>query len=609
MPALIDTTVRLLSQEPLAGRIPTASILELVEVLDGAGFAALEVSGGGVFDSAVRRGVESPWERIRAIDARTSTALGMALRGRFLVGSQPVGGDFVRRFVMTAAENGISVFRLHDPLNDVSNLREAGEAITSADREFDAGLIYSPGPTGETETLVEQAKKLPDLGAARILLHDPSGSLEPHRSGELVAALNEASGLPVGIYCQGSGGSALAAALEAARAGADRIACTTYPVALVLHRVAAESLAQALSGLGLDAGIDVSVLWRAAGLVDEQIGDEPVTPLAPRIAVRAAAHNLPAGLVAALDAHLRAQATGDRLDEVLGELERIRAEAGWPPLAAPIGQILGSQALIHVLSASRYQVVVDELRALYQGSFGTPPAPFDPTARRAIELLSADGAEPAPVADLDEIRDEARGLAASDEELLLLALFGEEAEGLLHTVRGRARGDEGLVAGGVDQGRAERIREIVRIVQESGVAEIAIEEAGMRVSVRRREEPEAVSAPAPTPAPSEPSEADLAALQAPVEPTSDGYVRVEAPMVGTFYRAPSPGAPPFVEEGSSVASGQTLCILEAMKLMNEIKSELDGIVRKIHVANGDPVEFGQLLFEIEPALGRPLDAV
>jgi oxaloacetate decarboxylase alpha subunit len=609
MPALIDTTVRLLSQEPLAGRIPTASILELVEVLDGAGFAALEVSGGGVFDSAVRRGVESPWERIRAIDARTSTPLGMALRGRFLVGSQPVGGDFVRRFVMTAAENGISVFRLHDPLNDVSNLREAGEAITSADREFDAGLIYSPGPTGETETLVEQAKKLPDLGAARILLHDPSGSLEPHRSGELVAALNEASGLPVGIYCQGSGGSALAAALEAARAGADRIACTTYPVALVLHRVAAESLAQALSGLGLDAGIDVSVLWRAAGLVDEQIGDEPVTPLAPRIAVRAAAHNLPAGLVAALDAHLRAQATGDRLDEVLGELERIRAEAGWPPLAAPIGQILGSQALIHVLSASRYQVVVDELRALYQGSFGTPPAPFDPTARRAIELLSADGAEPAPVANLDEIRDEARGLAASDEELLLLALFGEEAEGLLHTVRGRARGDEGLVAGGVDQGRAERIREIVRIVQESGVAEIAIEEAGMRVSVRRREEPEAVSAPAPTPAPSEPSEADLAALQAPVEPTSDGYVRVEAPMVGTFYRAPSPGAPPFVEEGSSVASGQTLCILEAMKLMNEIKSELDGIVRKIHVANGDPVEFGQLLFEIEPALGRPLDAV
>jgi oxaloacetate decarboxylase (Na+ extruding) subunit alpha len=607
MPALVDTTVRLLSQEPLAGRVPTASILELAEVLDGAGFAALEVSGGGVFDSAVRRGVESPWERIRAIHTRTKTPLGMALRGRFLVGSRPVGGDFVRRFVMTAAENGIDVFRLHDPLNDVLNLREAGEAITSAEREFDAGLIYSPGPTGETDTLVEQAKKLPDLGAARILLHDPSGSLEPHRAHELVAALAEASGLPVGIYCQGSGGSALAAALEAARAGADRIACATYPVALIVHRVGGEGLAEALGGAGLDPGIDVSVLWKAARLVDEHIGDEPVTPLAPRVAIRAAAHNLPAGLVAALDAHLRAQSAGDRLDEVLAELEQIRAEAGWPPLAAPIGQILGSQALIHVLSASRYQFVVDELRALFRGDFGTPPAELDPTAKRAIELLSDGDTDQQPAADLAQIRDEARGLAASDEELLLLALFGDEAEALLHAVRGRARGDEGLIGGAIDQGRAERIRELVRIVQESGVAEISIEEAGMRVSVRRREEADATAAP--TPAPSTPTASNLVPLPPTGEPATDGVVRVEAPMVGTFYRAPSPGAPPFVEEGGSVASGQTLCILEAMKLMNEIKADLDGVVRKVHVANGDPVEFGQLLFEIEPALGAPLDAV
>ena len=125
VPRLIDTTIRLLSQEPLAGRIPTSELLRLAEILDGAGFACLEVSGGGVFDSAVRRGVESPWERIRALRARTQTPLGIALRGRFLVGSRPVGADFIRRFVASAAENGIDVFRLHDPLNDVTNLRES----------------------------------------------------------------------------------------------------------------------------------------------------------------------------------------------------------------------------------------------------------------------------------------------------------------------------------------------------------------------------------------------------------------------------------------------------------------------------------------------------
>ena len=603
MPALADTTIRLLSQEPLAGRMPAAELLRLAEILDGAGFSYLEVSGGGVFDSAVRRGVETPWERIRALKARTSTPLGLALRGRFLVGSRPVGADFVRRFVASAAESGIDVFRLHDPLNDVSNLTEAGEAITAAEREFEAGLLYSPGPTGETEALVEQARKLPELGAARVLLHDSSGSLEPHRAHELVTALGEASSLPVGLYCQGATGNALAAALEAARAGADLISCAVYPVALALHRVSGEALASALAGAGLDTGVDVDALWRASELVDEHIGDEPVTPLAPRISVRAAEHRVPPGLVAALDTHLRTLAAGDRLDEVLDELTRIREEVGWPPIASPIGQILGSQALMHVLSANRYQTVVDELRSLIEGRYGSPPGPIDGAVKRAVALSGGAPEEETPV-DLDSLRAEAEGLASSEEELLLLALFGEEAEPLLKTIRGRASRDESLAAGGVDQARAERIREIVRIVQESGVGEVTIEEAGMRVSVRRTPEPlEAGLA----------SVAEVGSEAAPADqtpgPQADGLVRIEAPMVGVFYRAPQPGAPPFVEEGDTVAPGQTLCVLEAMKLMNEIKADTPGIVRVIHVGNAEPVEFGQLLFELEPVGPPPLDAV
>jgi oxaloacetate decarboxylase alpha subunit len=604
VPALVDTTIRLLSQEPLAGSMPTATVLELAEILDGAGFASLEVSGGGGFDSAVRRGVESPWERIRALKARTKTPLGLALRGRFLVGSRPVGRDFVARFVATAAENGIDVFRLHDPLNDVSNLREAGQAIAAAEREFDAGLIYTPGHTAGTAALVEQARKLPELGAARVVLHDASGALEAPRAHELVTALAEASGLPVGMYGQGAAGNALAAALEAARAGADRIACAVYPIALTLHRVSGEALAQALAGLGLDSGVDVDTLWRAAELVDEHIGEEPVTPLAPRIAVRAAEHKLPAGLVASIDARLRAHGSADRLDDVLEELKKIREEAGSPPLAAPIGQTLASQALVHVLSAGRYQTVVDELRPLLEGRFGTPPGPIDPAVTRALELLSDDTVDEEPAAGLDALRSEAAGLASSEEELLLLALFGEEAEPLLRSIRERAAGEETLLGGGVDQTRAERIREIVRIVQETGIAEISVEEAGTRVSVRRTEERPAGAAPEPLPL-----EEGAEPEPPPVEPLTDGVVRVEAPMVGTFYRAAQPGAPPFVQEGDAVAPGQTLCILEAMKLMNEVKAEVEGIVRTIHVQNGQAVEFGQALFDLEPLMSRPLDAL
>jgi oxaloacetate decarboxylase alpha subunit len=600
VPALVDTTIRLLGQEPLAGVVPTAEQLRLAEILDSAGFAYLEVSGGGCFDWSVKRGVESPWERIRALRARTRTPLALALRGRFLVGARPVGGDFVRRFVASAAESGVDVFRLHDPLNDVSNLREASEAITDAEREFDAGLVYSLGPSGETDALVGQARRLPELGAARVLLHDPSGSLEPHRVRELVEAIRHASGLPVGLYCQGAGGTALAAAIEAARAGADLIACCLYPIALVLHRASGEAVADALDGLELGAGVDVETLWRASDVIDEHISDQPVAPLAPRIATRAAQHSLPAGLVAALDLHLRRYAAGDRLDETIEELIRIRSESGWPPLAAPIGQVLASQALLHVLSAERYQTVVDELRDLLAGRYGTPPAEVSATVRRAVELVS-DGAPEAPdVLQLDELRERYAGLAASEEELLLVALFGEDAEPLLQRIRARGR-DEALEAGGVDAPRAERIREIVRIVQESGVGEVTIEDAGLRVTVRRTSEAPA-SAAAPGSVPVVEEEAIVAPPVAPVEP---GVIRVEAPMVGTFYRAPSPGAPPFVQEGDPVGSGQTLCILEAMKLMNEVKAEQDGIVRRIHAENAQPVEYGQLLFELEPLDGRP----
>src|SRR5438445_717232 len=277
MPALVDTTVRLLGQEPLAGRLTSSEQLKIGEILDQAGFAYLEVSGGGCFDSAVRRGVESPWERIRALKAHVKTPLGLALRGRLLVGSRPVDNDFIRRFIACAAENGIDVFRLHDPLNDVSNLREAADAVARAGGEF---------------------------------------------------------------------------------------------------------------GAGLDCDIDVAALWEASDVVDEHIGDEPVTPLAPRIAVRAAQHDLPASLILALDTNLRAQAAGARLDETIAELVRIRAEVGWPPLASPIGQLLGSQALLNVLSASRYSVVVDELRSLLEGHLGTTPPPTEKSIERILALTA-----------------------------------------------------------------------------------------------------------------------------------------------------------------------------------------------------------------------------
>jgi oxaloacetate decarboxylase alpha subunit len=195
------------------------------------------------------------------------------------------------------------------------------------------------------------------------------------------------------------------------------------------------------------------------------------------------------------------------------------------------------------------------------------------------------------------VRQEAEGLAASEEELVLIALFGEEAEVLLRTIRARhSRDDRGETT--LEESREERIRELVRIVQESGIGEVEIEDEGMRVSVRRADERPAFPVAAPL-AEEEPGELPVV----PAEAT--GSIRIESPMVGVFYRAGEPGARPFVEIGDVVAAGQTLCLLEAMKLFNELKAEAAGRVTVIHAENGKPVEFGQLLFELEPIAAPP----
>jgi oxaloacetate decarboxylase (Na+ extruding) subunit alpha len=585
---IVDTTLRLLSQQPLAANASTATVLDVAETLDGAGFASLEVSGGGCFDAAVRRGVESPWDRIRALRARcTHTPLQMALRGRFLVGSKPVSDDLVRRFILSAAESGIDIFRLHDPLNDVENMVAAAAAVREAGGRLYAGLAFS-GQMGNLERVTDKARRLAELGADHVLLHDSASALDPGTCGTVVERLGEVTGVPVGLYCQGTGGKALAMAVEAARHGAEPIAVAAYPVASLLNRVSAEVLCEAAASLDLEHGVDVDRVWEASRFIDAHVTSRmPALPVPPRIILRTAYTRLPVGLVAEIDARLRAVDALDRLDEVLAELTAVRADCGTAPLAQPIGGILGGQAVTHVLTARRWHEVSDEMRLLLSGAYGTPPMPFAPeAAAHAVELPRL------PEIDMDDLRSQAGG-TGSEEDLLLLALFGDDAARLLANLRGR--GGDTAKDDAVDHAQSERVRELIQLVEISDkVGELTFEEGTVRITVRKQDE-----RPAPVMAVQQPAPAD--AVDGASAPEVSSAIRLESPMVGTFYRSPSPAQPAFVDEGDRVEIGQTLCILEAMKLFNEYKSDHAGVIRRILVENAQPVEYGQPLFELEPA--------
>ncbi|MBM3680635.1 MAG: acetyl-CoA carboxylase biotin carboxyl carrier protein [Actinobacteria bacterium] len=586
MARLVDTSLRLLAQEPLAGRVPASLELEACERLDEAGFHVLEVSGGGCFHAAVQRGTESPWERIRNLKRRAQrTPLGMALRGRFLVGTQPVEQDLIRRFVDCASESGIVVFRMHDPMNDPEDLVGPAEAVREAGARLHLGLVYDEGPAGH-ERLLARAPELAALGADRLLLLDPAGALDPSQVGALITGLRDAAGVPVGLYPQGPGGTSLSVALEAARAGADPISVAAYPLAVAGHRASSELLSQAIDGLGLESGVGQGVLWEVAELLDRALFADPTLPppLSAHVSLQAALKGVPAGLVANVERRLAAIDASDRLAEVLDEIQRVREDLGSPPTASPLGDVIVRQAIDHVLEGRRWHYADAEMGAVIRGEWGHPPLTVDAAV---AELGRAAAEEPPAPADLDAARVEAGSRATSEEELCLVALFGAGALPLLERLRGRHE----AIASGVTNEEEDRIRVLVDLLEETGLGELTVEENGTRITLRQQ-------APVQQVVPVAPVAAAPAEAAAPAAPAGDV---IASPMVGTFYRSSAPGEPAFVEEGQRVEVGQVLCILEAMKLFNEFKSETAGTIRRILIEDAQPVEFGQPLFEIDPS--------
>ncbi|MGH9659150.1 MAG: acetyl-CoA carboxylase biotin carboxyl carrier protein [Bryobacteraceae bacterium] len=145
----------------------------------------------------------------------------------------------------------------------------------------------------------------------------------------------------------------------------------------------------------------------------------------------------------------------------------------------------------------------------------------------------------------------------------------------------------------------DEIRELISLVTETGVAELEVQRGENRVRIRRGNNSEPVDLPPPQAAAAAPPPKPVESASAPSTPeTAESLVK--SPIVGTYYESASPGSPPFVRIGETVQPGKVLCIIESMKLMNEIEAEESGVVTKKLVANGQPVEYGEALFAIRP---------
>jgi oxaloacetate decarboxylase alpha subunit len=448
------------------------------------------------------------------------------------------------------------------------------------------------------------------MGADSICIKDMAALLSPYYAEQLISRLKQEIDIPIQLHCHYIGGLAPMTYLKAIEAGVDVIDTATVPLAFGNSQPATEMVVTALIGTPYDSGLDLEKLFKIAKYfegVRQSLGfDRGVTSLTH---MQVYQHQVPGGMISNLESQLKEQNAFDRLPEVLEEIPRVRAEVGFPPLVTPMSQIVGTQAVLNILSGKRWHIVPDEMKAYLRGRYGAPPGPMSqdivekvlgdeqPITVRPAELVSE---------SVEDYRREIGELARSEEDVLSYALFPQTARAFLerHHV-----GPESDVFGThehfLTQGAGpaltaetgDRVRDILAVVENSDIGEVVIEDGDLRISVRK---PGLAGAPAPIAAASTVAEGGAVAA-VPAGAEGNGYHVVRSPMVGTFYRSPSPTTPPFVQVGDEITSGQTLCILEAMKLMNELAADLDGVVRDVRAGDGEAVEYGQELFFIEPA--------
>jgi len=606
---ITDTTLRDGHQSLWATRMRTPDMLPILETMDEIGYQSLECWGGATFDAALRFLDEDPWERLRLIKKHVvRTPLQMLLRGQNLVGYRHYGDDIVRRFVYKAAENGIDVFRVFDALNDIRNFETAAAAIKETGKHFQAAVVYTISPVHSLDHYLDVAHKLVEMGADSLCIKDMAALLSPYYAEQLIGRLKAEIPVPIQLHCHYIGGLAPMTYLKAVEAGVDVIDTATVPLAFGNSQPATEMVVTALIGTPYDTELDLEKLFTIAKYFEQvrlDTGhDRGVTSLTH---MQVYSHQVPGGMISNLESQLSEQSALDRLPEVLEEIPIVRAEIGFPPLVTPMSQIVGTQAVLNVLSGRRWHIVPDEMKAYLRGKYGAAPGPV---SHEVIERVLA-GEEPIHVrpADLvdetlEDYREEIGDLARSEEDLLSYALFPQTARAYLER---HAIGPESNVFGtqipaylGSQVGNAlsadagDRVRDIIAIVEESDVDEVVIEQGDLKMTVRKAGAP---PAPAPAAAPAAPPVEGSGSV--PGEGTN-GFHVVRSKWVATFYRAPSPQAPVFVEVGDEVEAGQTLCILEMMKMMNELTADVGGVVRQILVENGDTVQYGQPLFAIEP---------
>lgn len=607
---ITDTTLRDAHQSLWATRMRTDDILAIAEEVDNAGYYSLECWGGATFDVCLRFLRENPWERLRQLKAVCKkTPLQMLLRGQNILGYKNYPDDVLERFVALACENGMDIFRIFDALNDTRNLERAIQAVKKYGGHAQGTICYTFSPVHTVDNFVAIAKEQVSMGIDTLCIKDMAGILTPGAATELVGALVNAVKVPVQLHSHMTSGMAVAMYLSAVKAGAGAIDTAVSTMSGFSSQPPTETLVAILESEGFTTGLNhaevakINAHFRALKKMRQPSSAGAVEAVDADVLE----HHIPGGMISNLRSQLQQQGALERLPEVLEELPRTRADMGYPPLVTPTSQIVGVQAVLNVLAGKRYEMVTQETRDYVKGLYGRSPAPITP--KLAKQILNGEKPVTCRPADLlkpglaEAAAQIAPKLIEKEEDILSYCLFPEVALGYFKW-RAKPADQRDPIPADIEEGSAKHVETKSNLDTPAPVAQADTDtqrfaEIGRFVASLAGlvQGSGTISLPASAPLlpqPAAPAAAPVAPPVKTVDATPQGPT-INAPLNGTFYRSAGPDKPALANEGDSLKTGAPLCIVEAMKLFNQIKADKPLKVVKFLVEHGAVVSKGQPL--------------
>ncbi len=578
---ITELVLRDAHQSLLATRMRIDDMLPIAGKLDKAGFWSIESWGGATFDSCIRYLGEDPWERLRRLKAAMpNTPQQMLFRGQNILGYRHYADDLVEKFVERCAVNGIDVFRIFDALNDLRNLETAVKATLKVGKHAQGTLSYTVSPVHTIDLWVDTGRRIEDMGAHSICIKDMAGLLRPYVAFELVSQLKEAVDIPVHLHCHATTGLAIATCVKAAEAGIDNIDTAISSMSMTYGHTPTETLVSILDATDRDTGLDLIELEEiAAYFRDVRKKYARFEGGLKGVDSRILVAQVPGGMLTNLESQLREQDAGDKLDAVLEEIPQVRRDLGMLPLVTPTSQIVGTQAVINVLSGSRYTTITKETAGVLKGEYGATPAAVNTQLQERvlkgaepITCRPADLLEPeleSQTKEFNHIAIERKINLADDviDDVLTYALFPQIG---IRFLQNRQNPEAFEPLPDAEPTPAPRVPAdgpavySVRVNGKEYTVEVA--DSGQLTDVRA---PDAAGAPA----------------------RSQSGEKVAAVLAGNIFKVN-------VAPGDPVEKGQPLLVVEAMKMETTVSSPREGTISNVFVSEGDVVAVGDALVAI-----------